>query len=204
MTDWCILRCAGSSTLTLARSLGDAGFECWTPTTLVQVQRARRAVKREDVPSPIMPTFVFAQADRMAELLAMSHAPSMMFQIWDAEQRRMVTKGHPHFRVFGNGTARPIMDRELHHLRLAERKQVQKTKARIFAEGDRVKLTEAGFEGLTGTVRNTRGQHTWVIFPGMPAPVQMPTWVLLSAIDDNTTVHIGSHKREQAQIAKAA
>lgn len=204
MTDWIILRCSSSQTLRLAETLAEAGYGVWTPATTAQVKRARRQQKREDVPAPMMPTFVFAQAQHLHALLELSRSPSLLSRSWDPVLRRMITKGHAPFRVFGNGSSRPIRDRELNHLRLAERKDAPKAKARTYAKGDKVKLTEAGFEGLIGTVADARGKHTWVMFPGFPASVQMPTWVLLPAIDGMQPVQVEDVSSEQALLAKAA
>lgn len=204
MTDWIILRCGSSQTLRLAETLAEAGYAVWTPAIMAQVKHARRQQKREDAPAPLMPTFVFAQAQHLHALLELSRSPSLLSRSWDSVQRRMVTKGHAPFRIFGNGSARPIQDRELRHLRLAERKDMPKAKARTYAKDEKVKLSEAGFEGLIGTVTDTRGKHTWVLFPGFHSSVQMPTWVLLPAIDETQPVQVNGVSSEQAQLARAA
>lgn len=178
MTDWIILRCSSSSTLRLAESLAEAGFETWTPVEVVQ-RRARRSLKRDEVAQAMIPTFVFAEAHRLAELIALSHSPSLNFRVWDTHLRRMVTKGHPPFRVFGKGGIRPIADRELSHLRLTERRVAPKAMARAYAPGEQVRMTEGGFAGLTGTVDEQKGQYVTVSFPGWSLPVKVAAWVLL-------------------------
>jgi len=203
--DWCILRTASSQTLNLAQSLADAEFNVWTPSEIVQKQHARRKVKREDVAAPLMPSFVFAQATRLSELVALSHSPALTYRVWDREARRMVAKGHPRFSVFRHdGRHVLVPDRALVPLRAEERRQRHKAMAKRYAQGEQVKLTEGAFEGLTGTVDRSQGSRTWVRFPGAPWSVDFPTWVLLPAIDVESPVHVGIVLSEQALSAKAA
>lgn len=200
-TAWCILTTTPAQTLNLAASLNDSGIRAWTPVELVQREHARRSNKRVDVEVPIMPRFVFADFGRVRELLELSHSPALLFRVWDSARQRMIVKGHPSFRVFGNGMDRPIDDRALAHLRLVERRQRPKQQVRQFGVGESVKLTEGGFEGLTGIVEKIKGSHTFVRFPGSAWLVQIPTWVLISAIDETPVYHVG---KTQALVAKAA
>jgi hypothetical protein len=72
---WCILRTSGGRTLALARSLSDAGLDVWTP---VQSLTKRRGRTRERVAydAPIMPTFVFARAQHLADLERIRELPA--------------------------------------------------------------------------------------------------------------------------------
>src|SRR5688500_10204211 len=95
---WVILRCSGGSTLKLANSLTEAGYESWSPVETVN-RRSREGSKPEPVRLPLMPSYVFAAADRQQELIELSRSPSLNYRIWDSELKRMVTKGHPYFRL---------------------------------------------------------------------------------------------------------
>lgn len=204
MTDWCILRTASSQTLNLARSLADDGFEVWTPAKMEQ-RRSRNGAKPEGVPTALVPSFVFAASAGLADLVALSHSPSLIYRRWDAEARRMVAHGHTKFSVFRHDGRHVLLpDRALAALRLAERRERPKEQVKQFAVGEPVKLTEAGFEGLTGTVTRAKGRSTWVMFPGALCAVQFPTWILLPAIDADSPVHVQAALSKQALSAKAA
>jgi hypothetical protein len=170
---WCILRTSGSRTLTLRRALADAGFEVWTPTE-ENVKREGPGRKRVPEASAITPSFVFARFDRVRELAALSRAQAQTYQVWDAELRRMVIKGIPHFTVFRHNGAYPkVADRALDPLRVIEQRSKPKGKARTFVVGEEVRYPEAGFEGLPGTVEGTKGKFVLVAFEGLPITVQI-------------------------------
>lgn len=194
MTDWCILRCSGCKTLELAASLTDAGFEAWSPVTR-EVRRPGVQRTREEVAVPLMASFVFASGDRLADLLALSHSPALQFQVWDAEQRRMVTKGHPYFRVFRGGDHRLITDHELEPLRRLERKPRAKRVERTFRIGERVRTDEAGFAGLDGTVIEVRSKSVVVSFNKWFKP-EIPTWAV-RPVDGTGSVHIQDPQPER-------
>ncbi len=112
MTDWCILRVAPASTLRLASSLAEAGFEVWTPVETVQVmpkqiepwEKPRPNRKGpETVTRAMLSTFVFARADRLTDLIELSRSPVLSHQVWESSLRRMVVKGHPFFTLFRSG-----------------------------------------------------------------------------------------------------
>ena len=109
MDRWVILRTAATSTLRLAGSLGEAGFETWAPVETIR-RRLPRSAKHEVVSVPLLKSFVFARADRIDDLLALSHSPSLSHQAWDAHLRRMVTKGHPYFRLMPDADVEPADD----------------------------------------------------------------------------------------------
>lgn len=200
---WIILRTSAGQTLNLATSLTEAGYDVWTPTETVQKLRARRGNKREDVPSPLMPSFVFADADQLHRLATLARSPSLIYRVWDSELRRMVAKGHPQFSVFrSNGKHSILPDRALSPLRLAERRQKPKEEVKRYSVGEEVRLTEGGFEGLTGIVESVKGPNTFVRFPGAHWAVQIPTWVLIGAIDETPTIPVDCGR--QAPTAEAA
>lgn len=204
MTDWCILRTAPSSTLRLAQSLNASGFETWTPIETVE-RHARRSTKRVLIIAPLMPSFAFSRAARLADLIELSRSPSLTYQVWDSEQRRMVTRGHPYFSLFHSaGEIALIPDRLLNPLRLSEQRVKPKGSARTFRPGDLVRLTEGAFEGLTGTVQGIKGKNAIIGFIGWPIPVTIPQWKLIPALDDGCGVNVRTAKSEQAPSAEAA
>lgn len=178
---WCILRMSPSRTLAVADALKDAGYDAWTPAEEL-TRRIGHARKRVTVPAPLLPSFVFARYDRLADLVAFSRAPALTFEVFDTELRRMVTKGCPFFRVFRHEGKYPwVSDRALDALRLAEQRGKPIVKARVFQPGEAVKCPDAGFDGLTGVVTTTRGRRALVCFEGFAIPISIPNSSLLSA-----------------------
>jgi transcription antitermination factor NusG len=170
---WCILRTSASRTLPLRKALAEAGFEVWTPTE-ESVKREGPQRKRILEDAPITPRFVFARYDRVCELATLSRAQSQTYQVWDADLRRMVIKGFPHFTVFrSNGAYDRVADRALDPLRVVEQRCKPKDKVREFAVGEEVGYPEAGFQGLPGTVEGTKGKYVLVTFEGLPITVQI-------------------------------
>ena len=115
--DWLILRTSGGRTLRLAQSLADAGFGVWTP---VQTLSKRRGRTRERVAynAPIMPTFVFAQAQHLGELARISALPF---------------SDHPDFSIFRHmGRVPLISDTEV-----AEARHVEERSRRAALVGTR-------------------------------------------------------------------
>lgn len=201
MGDWCILRCSGPATLQLASSLVEVGYDAWSPV-ISQVRRSDEQRSREEVAIPLISSFVFARSDRLHELLALSHSPSLQYRVWDAEKRKMVVKGHPFFRLFRGGNHRFIPDAELEPLRRLERKPRPKRIERIFAVGDRVRTDEAGFAGLTGKVVEVKRKTVFVAFPKWDLGLELPAWAL-RPIDEPCRVHVNDALPER-DAAKAA
>lgn len=170
---WCILRTTPSRTVPLTVSLSDAGFDVWTPIE-VQVSRVGRARKRVERACPIVPAIVFGRHDRLTDLITLSRSPALTYQVWDAELRRMVTKGCPYFTVFRDNGRYPIIrDNALDPLRRVERRSRPKVDAHRFKEGEEVQYPDAGFEGLVGTVEGVQGRYSLVRFPGFPIAVKI-------------------------------
>jgi transcription antitermination factor NusG len=200
VTDWCILRCSNCKTLELAASLTDAGFEAWSPAETIS-RRARSGNKREEVRKPLVASFVFARANRMDDLLALSHSPTLNYRVWDSALRRMVVRGHPYFRV---SQLRLVPDGQLSNLRAIEHKRRPKGKPRAFEIGTVVRITEGGFEGLIGLVEECRGDYATVTLDDWSAPAKIATWLLHPILDDPRMVHVSGHSSEPASLAKAA
>lgn len=149
MSDWCILRTSGRNTLGLAESLSNAGFDSWTPQEVL-VRRATRAKTRVERPMPIMPTFVFARARDVSDLIRLAATPR---------------KKQPDFSVFHyQGRIPLVSDRAIEPLRTAELRAVPKARKRMFQPGQAVHLPEGAFTGLSGIVEESNGKFTLVCF----------------------------------------
>ncbi len=199
-----MLNTSSQSTLSLAKSLAEAEFEAWSPVETIE-RHARRTNAREIITRALLPTMVFVKSDRLTELVTLSRSPALLYRVWDKELHRMVTKGMPTFRPFRHAGRYPLIDdRALEPLRIAERRVRAKAEQPRHTMGDRVRVTDAGFEGLAGTVLKVKGQWAWVLFKGWPVQVKVSTWLLIDDIDAKPAVHVSARKSEQAQSAKAA
>lgn len=159
---WCILRTSGSRTLPVAKSLAAAGFDVWTPVETNDRRRPRSKATVE-FEAPIMPTFVFARADRLKDLEVASQA---------------AVKEHPPFSLFRWAGKIPLVsDQQIASLRAAEDRATARTEAahrrsrlqaerKFFTPGDQVKVTEGSFSGLSGMVEDGDGKFTFVAFGG--------------------------------------
>lgn len=182
--------------MALAESLREVGLDVWTPIETVRLEPPRlepwekptyrhRRRQPDIITRPMLPTFVFARFVHLAELLALSHSPSLQYRIWDADKRRMVTKGHPRFRLF-DPDARPICDREFADLRKIEsRRRKPRGKVVAFMPGDRVRLTDGAYEGLRGTVVRTEGKLAVVNFGVGQFEPKIQTWLLKPDLDES-------------------
>jgi hypothetical protein len=161
--NWCILRMGGGNTLRVAESLSDAGIPTWTPVEY-QVRRVGRDRQRETITVPVMPTYVFAGAACLAYLLEITAAPSGL---------------HPNFSVFRYFDRFPIIsDASLEPLRACERNAAREKKPVNFRNGDIVRPTGGGFEGMSGIVEVQRGDYVLVCFPGWDIPIKIASWLL--------------------------
>lgn len=160
MTEWRILETAPNRTIALAEALKDAGMGAWTPTETVKGEPAKlkefEAPRRprkvpEFVTRALLPSIVFAPAEHLAQLADMARSPAQTFQVYDAEVGRMVTKGHPYFRIF-RADSPPVPDRELEFLRQRAARRKPRGKVQSFAVGDAIKMTEGAYGGLRGSV----------------------------------------------------
>lgn len=162
---WCIIRMAASSTLSLFDSLTSAGFNVWTPIETKR-RRANQARDRIDVRCPMMPTYIFAEAESLPNLLTIAMLPS---------------KDHRDFSVMRCNNRFPLIaDACLSAVRLEERRVKPKPDLPTFAPGTTVRLAEGGFAGMSGVVEATAGNFVLVAFPHttMP-PIKIASWWLL-------------------------
>lgn len=143
---WIILRTSGRCTLALAASLTSAGYEVWTPTLILKSEA------RRETPAPITPTFVFARAGRMVDLIELSVSP---------------LRGHDEFSVFHYFNRIPLIeDCELEALRTAENKAAPKRNRRPYSQGERVRVPDGPFAGMSGVVERVEGQFATIGFGG--------------------------------------
>lgn len=189
---WCVLRCSPAKTLELAASLNDAGFEAWTP---VDGDR-----------EPMTPSYVFARVNRLPELLALWRSPALVYRVWDSDQRRMVTKGHPYFSVMASldraGEWATVKDASLNPIRTIEWRRKPRGTVQAVPVGAKVRCAESGFTGLDGVVDSVRGKKATVLFEGLIFPVQLGCWQLTVVVDDDPKVNVNGFRHERA--AKAA
>lgn len=179
---WCILRTSGASTMPLARALRESGFDAWTPIE-IQTRRRPRSRNRYDQEAAIMPSYVFADAGRISELLILSKSPTQCYRVWDKDLRRFVTHGIPYFSVFRYGDRFPIIaDGSLEPLRVIERRVGPK---QCYNPGDRVKLVDGGFAGMSGVVEGTQGQFILVSFAGFHQPIKIASFHLHPGVIEN-------------------
>jgi transcription antitermination factor NusG len=164
MGQWCILRVGASRTIRLADAL--APFNAWTPRETFK-RRIPRKTERETVTIPIMPTYVFAPAHYIMDLIELAQA-------WDKACPDFSLQRHPD-RIGYAVTP----DSQLNPLRLAERAGTPLEQVRTFAHGERVKLTEGGFSGMSGIVETSDGKFTMLAFPGFAIPIKVETLRLL-------------------------
>jgi len=172
---WCVLRMAGPRTLLVAESLGEAGFEVWTP---VEMRRHhRRAGKKGTVTKklPIMPTFVFAHNRHQDDLAAITrmpvspHPPFSLFQYLD----RIVT----------------VRDSELQRLRDVEIRALPKPKQPTLPVGTKVKPEQGPYTGLSGEVVASKNGICLVFFGGwMTVEIETLQLAPLSVDDDQPPI----------------
>jgi hypothetical protein len=156
--DWCILRTAGRSTLKLAETLAKDGFEVWTPIETKTVQVPRMNAKRK-VTLPIMPSYVFARARHLVDLLDLAKMP--------VKPRRgagRMDPAHASFSVLhAFGKIPLVADRHLSRLRELEQRTAPKPKAdKPLKLGIGVRIKGGAAQGLKGTVERSNTLHTVV------------------------------------------
>lgn len=167
MSEWVILRCSGQKTLRLAATLAEEGFEVWTPAEIRTVKVPKANVRRE-VSLPIMPSYVFASARHLIDLLQIAGRPAYAY-------------AHADFSVMRHGGAIPVIsDASLQALRRTEAKRSSKRKAiRTFEQGLNVTVkTEGGsFAGMRGTVKKSETGYSLILF-GKNFEAKIPTFLL--------------------------
>lgn len=164
--DWIILRTAGRHTLRLANTLSEDGYEAWTPVETRNI-RIPRANVRRTVKLPIMPSYVFARAHDLIDLIqlaAMKPKPRRAPRKIDEHSQ----PAHADFSVMHYHDRIPVIaDGHLQSLRQIEAKRSPRQKAdRVFANGlsVRVKMEGGSFAGMTGKVERSDHGATLVCF----------------------------------------
>jgi hypothetical protein len=149
--DWCILRTSSRHTIPLSERLAEDGFEVWTPIETRTIRVPRQNVKRE-IRLPIMPSYVFARAHHLIDLIQRADLPiAPTFSVMHA---------------FGDQIPL-VREQHLTKLRELEIKKTPKRKAeRTFDPGVIVRVGEGGgsFSGMTGAVRKSDKGYTLVCF----------------------------------------
>lgn len=177
---WCILRTAGRATLRLAKSLAEDGFECWTPKRAVTIRKPRWNVRKEVV-LPLMPSFVFASREQMADLIGLAAQPRKEYRAFDEERGKWVTHLHPDFSLFRHAGRIPIVeDCELGELRRAEQRAQPVRPAKRgapLAAGTVVRVPSGSFQGMSGIVEKSDDRYTLVCF-ATKMSVKISTFIL--------------------------
>lgn len=162
MSDWCILRTAGRSTMRLAETLSKDGFDVWTPIETKRVRKPRSNIRRE-VRQPIMPTYVFARVGHLVDLLQLAAMP--------VKPRRgagMLDPAHVSFTVLhAFGRIPLVAERHLSELRKLEAKRTPIKRAAYSFPRDALARVNAGaFGGLVGVVIRSTPKSTVLRFSG--------------------------------------
>lgn len=153
---WCILRTGPSRTLSLARSLMEAGFEAWTPTDRVK-RRVPRGDHQEWLSAPLMPSYVFVRERHIADLRDIERAEVSVhprFSIWRHMGSTLWVR---------HATLHPLRaEQQARYLASLPRQPHAKTKAhgQPFYPGQRVKMMQGPFAGLTCEVDASDGRTT--------------------------------------------
>lgn len=156
---WCILRCQGRATLRLAETLAKDGFEVWAPKETRRIRIPRANVRREAV-LPLMPSYVFARARHLVDMLELAAMP--------VKPRRGAGPAHDGFTVMHWHEGIPLVsDASLNGLRYLEVKRTPRKRAECaFTPGLHVRVkTEGGsFAGMKGKVERSDIGTTLVLF----------------------------------------
>ncbi len=155
---WLILRTAGGKTLKLAETLREDGYEAWSPVETRNI-RIPRANVRRTVLLPIMPTYVFARAYHLIDLLELAAMPVK-------PRRRANQPAHPSFSVLHVHDKIPLVsDMSLEGLRYIEFKKTPRKKAlEALKPGSEVAIEGGSFGGMKGKVERSDTVHTLVSF----------------------------------------
>lgn len=186
---WIILRTAGRSTLRLAASLAEDGFDVWTPQREQHVRRPRWNVSRK-VTLPILAGFVFARAGGLVELLELAAMPVKPRRDWRNGYRRDAEEElppHPDFSVFRHCERIPLIsDTALDPLRRAEKPACERRRYGRFGKDDGVRITEGSFQGMEGVVEKCGLDYAfvWLSVFGRQHRAKISTFILqpISAI----------------------
>jgi transcription antitermination factor NusG len=162
-----VLRTSGRFTLRLAKSLTAAGLQVWTPIEQ-KVIRVPRANVRRSIVLPLMPSYVFADAAHLVELIQIN------------ERKKRLEVDVPDFSLMRLGDRIPLIEDELlNGLRTIEQKRAPKKRAPKLPVGLKVRVGEAGgsFAGMKGRVEQSGEQYTLVCFDNRMT-VKISTYLL--------------------------
>jgi hypothetical protein len=194
MTDWCILRTSGRSTLGLAASLAKDGFEVWTPVE-TGTKRVPRSNLRRAVVLPIMPSYVFARAGHLVELLELAAMP--------VKPRRgagLMDPAHSGFSVLhAFGRIPLVADQHLDSLRRLEAKRTPtKRAAYSFPRNAATRVKDGNFGGLLGVVVRSTEKKTVILLKGWSVPVEIPTILLeIDQLSEDTKLLVSLAAQER-------
>lgn len=187
--DWFILRTAGRSTLALAKTLAEDGFDVWTP---VRTQRitVKNTKQVKEVRVPMLASFIFVRAAHLHDLLALSKLELKPRRIVQPMKRDEPNEPRYHrdfsiFRAFGEIPF--VTDAALEPARVKELAAVPKKDAPMFDRGARVRAHGSAFEGLKGRVERCNSGYALVIFDDWKRPAKIPTFLLRE--EDIGSVH---------------
>jgi transcription antitermination factor NusG len=151
LNSWIILRTSGRTTMRLAETLSGASIDAWTPVETRTMQIPRANMKRT-VRLPIMPSYVFAKAEHLFDLIELAG-------------NSLGT--HPAFSVMHYHDRIPVIaDHHLQGLRTIEAKKSPRKRAEPLPSGLSVRVkTEGGsFAGMKGRVERSDETTTLVCF----------------------------------------
>lgn len=199
---WCILRTSGRSTLKLAETLADDGFDVWTPRETRTIRKPRANVRRE-VTLPIMPSYIFASSKHLVDLLQMAKQ--------DVKPRRGSGWGKPShagFSIMRYGDSIPVIaDHHLQSLRQLERKaevdRLRVMKGKPFAAGVSVRVKEGSHDawsGMVGRVVTSGEGNSKVVFYGGKIEVTIRTSLL--SMDESYSEPTAKHASRHRNAAK--
>lgn len=174
MSDWCILRCSGRSTLPLAQSLAEDGFDVWTPVETVRIDVPRMTAKRE-VRRPILRSYVFARTAHLVDLLQLAAMP-----VKPRRGRGLMEPAHVNFSVLhAFGRIPLVAEQHLAELRKLEaRRTPRKIAAYAFPRNQLVRVKEGPAMGKIGVVVRSTPAKTKIFCIGDRFDVEIPTSLL--------------------------
>lgn len=154
---WLILRTSSRTTVRLVESLTAHGFEAWTPVHTLMKRAAHRRSAGQ-LAMPMLPSFAFASANHVQDLIDLAAA---------------LSKPHPDFSLFLNPmTNRPALvsgeqltplrwqeERDRKRAELARRNGRSRDRLR---NGTPVHLSSGAYAGLNGTVIADDGKYAEV------------------------------------------
>ena len=169
---WFILRMANVDTVKVYRALLAYGIEAWTPIER-KVRRTPRKRLPYDSEAALLPSYVFASAAQLDEVLKLSRRPNREI---------------PQFSVLHHLNGVPLIDDcQLDALRgeegrlgkIFERLKRMGRKGPKLLPGDSVKMHEGPMMGLSGVVEGQQGQYTLISFDGFPSSIKISSILLL-------------------------